>query len=148
MVEKVFNELISEAKTAILEDEVPVCAAIVKNNKIICITHNTKESNNDVTCHAEINAIRYCEKKYNNWRLNDCDIYVLLEPCAMCASAIKQARIRNLYYFLENSDPNVKFINNMILSNNDNNPSINYIFVDKYIYQVKDIINEYFMLKR
>ena len=77
--------------------EVPVGAVIVKDNKIIGFGYNKKEKNNSVLEHAELNAIKMAQKKLNNWRLNDCDIYVSLDPCPMCASAIKQARIKNVY---------------------------------------------------
>lgn len=88
---------IEEAKKAYNKDEVPVGAVIVKDNKIISKGYNLKESNNDITAHAEIIAIKNAEKVLENWRLNDCDMYVTLEPCSMCASAIAQARIKRLY---------------------------------------------------
>ena len=73
--------------------DLPVGAIIVKNNEIIACAHNEQEKNNDVTAHAEILAIREAEKKLGNWRLNDCEMYVTLEPCAMCMGAIMNFRI-------------------------------------------------------
>ncbi|GAA0127102.1 MULTISPECIES: nucleoside deaminase [Clostridium] len=94
----VFMEIaIQEARKALIFNEVPVGAVIVKDNKIIATAHNLKEFNNDPTCHAEILAIKKACKALNNWRLNDCSMYVTLEPCPMCAGAIIQSRIKNLY---------------------------------------------------
>ncbi len=87
---------INEAEKAYRKNETPVGAVIVKNNKIIAHGYNQKEEKNDPTYHAEISAIRKAGKKIG-WRLNDCDMYVTLEPCIMCAGAIIQARIRKLY---------------------------------------------------
>jgi len=78
--------------------EIPVGAVIVKNDKIISSACNKKEINNDITAHAEIIAIREAEKKLGNWRLEDCDIYVTLEPCPMCAWAIINSRIKSVYF--------------------------------------------------
>ena len=92
-----FMDLIIEKAQKELID-IPVCAAIVKDNEIISIQINRKEKDNDPTSHAEILAIKEASKKLNNWRLDDCDIYVTLEPCPMCAAAIIAARIKNLYF--------------------------------------------------
>jgi tRNA(adenine34) deaminase len=78
--------------------DIPIGAVIVKNNEIIAYCCNEKEKDNDVTAHAEIQAIRKASKILNNWRLNGCDIYVTLEPCPMCMWAICCARIENLYF--------------------------------------------------
>ena len=84
--------------------EIPVGAVIVKDDKIISEGINQKEKNNDVTSHAEIIAIREAENKLKNWRLEDCDLYVTLEPCPMCAWAIINSRIKNVYF--GSYDPN------------------------------------------
>ena len=78
--------------------EVAVGAVLVKDGKIIAEAHNKKEQNNDVTSHAEILVIRDAEQKFGNWRLDDCDLYVTLEPCPMCAWAIINSRIKNVYF--------------------------------------------------
>lgn|SRR5574344_1301072 len=90
------KKAIQEAQLS--QKDIPVGAVIVKNDKVIAFAHNEKEKNNDVTAHAEILAIRDAEKSLNNWRLNGCDLYVTLEPCTMCMSAILQSRISNLYF--------------------------------------------------
>ena len=81
-----------------VEKDVPVSAVIVKNGEIIAFAQNERELDNDVTSHAEILAIRKAEKVLNNWRLDDCEMYVTLEPCPMCAWAIIQARIKSVYF--------------------------------------------------
>ena len=80
------------------EKEIPVGAVVVKGGKIISQACNLKETLNDVTAHAEILAIREAEKKLGNWRLDGCDLYVNLEPCPMCATAIINSRISNVYF--------------------------------------------------
>ena len=92
------REALKEAKKAYLLGEVPVGAVIVYDNKIIARGHNTREIKQSVLGHAEINAIQKASKKIGSWRLEDCDIYITLEPCPMCSGAIIQSRIKNLYY--------------------------------------------------
>lgn len=89
---------LAEAKKAYLIDEVPVGAVIVYDNKIIARGHNTREKEQSVLGHAEINVIRKASKKVGSWRLEDCEMYVTLEPCSMCSGAIIQSRIKNLYF--------------------------------------------------
>ncbi len=79
-------------------DEVPVGAVITKNGKIIAQAHNLKETNRNCLDHAEILAIKQACLALGSWRLNDCEMYVTLEPCTMCAGAIVQSRLKALYY--------------------------------------------------
>jgi len=90
-------QALKEAYKSRSKDESPVGAVIVKDGKIIARGHNEKELKNDSTRHAEMTAIKKASKKLDSWRLNDCDMYVTLEPCTMCAGAIIQARLRRLY---------------------------------------------------
>jgi tRNA(adenine34) deaminase len=78
--------------------DIPVGAVIVKDGKVISSAFNTKEKDKDITSHAEILAIRKAEQVFGNWRLDNCDMYVTLEPCPMCGWAILQSRIKNLYF--------------------------------------------------
>ena len=89
---------LKEAKKALEIDEVPIGCVIVKDDTVISRGFNHRESKFDVTSHAEMEAIRKANKKLHSWRLEDCDIYVTLEPCIMCGGAIIQARFKNVYY--------------------------------------------------
>lgn len=90
-------EALKEAKKAYKKLEVPVGAVIVKNGEIIARAHNLKETKNDTTKHAEILAIQRASKILNAWRLENCEMYVTLEPCTMCAGAIINSRIKKVY---------------------------------------------------
>ncbi len=90
------------AKIAYDIDEVPVGAIIIYQNKIIASQFNKKEKDNCVTSHAELMAINQASNYLNNWRLNNCIMYVTLEPCPMCAGAIIQSRISKLVYGAKN----------------------------------------------
>ena len=89
---------LKEAQKALLIDEVPIGCVIVKDNKVISRGYNHRETKHDVSSHAEMEAIRKANKKLNNWRLVDCDLYVTIEPCLMCMGAIYQSHIKNVYY--------------------------------------------------
>jgi tRNA(adenine34) deaminase len=91
-------EALKEAYKAYEKGEVPVGAVIVKDGRIISKAHNLRESLRDATAHAEVLAIREACKRLNSWRLADCNLYVTLEPCPMCAGAILQARIARLVF--------------------------------------------------
>ncbi len=90
------KEALKEAKKAYKKDEVPVGAIIVKNGEIIARAHNQKETKCDTTKHAEMLAIQKASKKIGAWRLENCEMYVTLEPCAMCAGAIINSRIKKV----------------------------------------------------
>lgn len=81
-----------------VKGEIAVGAVVVKDGEVIASAFNSKEKDFDVTSHAEIIAIREAEKKLGCWRLDDCDLYVTLEPCPMCAWAIINSRIKNVYF--------------------------------------------------
>ena len=87
-----------EAKKAEKIFEVPVGAVVVYQDKIIARAHNMREKKQAIEAHAEFLAMIKAAKKLGTWRLEDCDIYVTMEPCPMCAGAMIQSRIRNLYY--------------------------------------------------
>lgn len=95
--QKYMKEALKEAKKAYQKLEIPVGAVIVKDGKIIARGHNLKEAKTDTTKHAEIIAIQKASKKLESWRLIDCDMYVTLEPCSMCAGALINSRIRKVY---------------------------------------------------
>jgi tRNA(adenine34) deaminase len=96
--EKFIKKALKEAKKAYLLDEVPIGCVIVKDDKIIARSFNTREKDKLVISHCEINAIKKASKKLNDWQLNECELYVTLEPCPMCAGAIYQARIKKVVF--------------------------------------------------
>lgn len=97
MTEKYMKLALKEAKKAYEKEEVPIGAIIVKDDKVIARAHNLRETSKQSIAHAEILAIQKACKKLDAWRLEECDMYVTLEPCSMCAGAIINSRIKNLY---------------------------------------------------
>ena len=89
---------LQEAEKALLDDEVPVGAVIIHENKIIGRWYNQVEKLKDPTAHAEMIAITAASNHLNNWRLNECDIYVTLEPCIMCTGALLASRIKDIFF--------------------------------------------------
>lgn len=96
--EKYMKAALGRAKTAAKSGETPVGAVIVKDGKIIAGGRNRREYGKNAIYHAEISAINNACKKLGGWRLHECDLYVTLEPCPMCAGAIINARIKNVYF--------------------------------------------------
>ena len=88
---------LEEAKISFEKDEIPVGCVIVKDGVVIARAHNTCEEEKNPLCHAEINAINIASKKLNQKFLDECEMYVTLEPCAMCSGAIINSRIKRLY---------------------------------------------------
>ena len=97
MKEYFMQQALKEAEKAYKKLEVPVGAIIVKDGKVIARAHNQKETKTDTTKHAEILAIQKASKRLKAWRLIDCEMYVTLEPCTMCAGAIINSRIKKVY---------------------------------------------------
>ena len=101
MEEKYINELINLSKKSLKRSEVPIAALIIdENGKIISKAYNTRNIKQQTINHAEILAITKANKKLKSWRLNNCTLYVTIEPCDMCKSVIKESRIQNVYYLL------------------------------------------------
>ena len=92
------KQALKEAEKAYRKGEVPIGAVIVKDGKIISRGYNLKETKKNTLKHAEIIAIEKASKKLDAWRLEECDIYVTMEPCPMCMGAIINSRIRKIYY--------------------------------------------------
>ena len=115
-IEKELSKLIN---LAIKNDEVPIAALIVQNNKIIAKAYNKVNKTNNILDHAEIIVIKKAAKKLNNWRLNNCNLYVTLEPCSMCKEIIKKSRINNVCYFIkQNNNQTESEINYQYISTN------------------------------
>ena len=141
---------LEQAKKAYDEGEVPVGAVIVKDGNVIAKAYNTKEKNKCSLEHAELSVIKLACGKLDNWRLIGTTIYVTLEPCPMCASAIKQSRINRIVYLLDNSDINTSKIVNEILSLHDANAPVEKVKLDisKFNEEDIDIISEFFRKRR
>lgn len=92
------KEALKEASKAYDKDEVPIGAVIVHNNRVIARAHNLTESLNDVTAHAEMQAFTAAENYLGGKYLNDCSIYITLEPCVMCAGASYWSQISKIIY--------------------------------------------------
>ena len=144
---KYMDMAIEEARKAFEEDEVPVGCVIVKNNQILALAHNRKEQMNSATKHAEILAIEEASAKLNNWRLDGCDVYITLEPCPMCASALKQARVSHIFCGLSNSYFRNYEIVLKILESDKNNASVP-IINDLAVEKVDKIMKDFFRNRR
>lgn len=94
--EKYMKEAICQAKKAYALDEVPIGCVIVQDGKIIARGYNRRNTDKNTLAHAELTAIRKASKKTGDWRLEDCTMYVTLEPCQMCAGAIVQSRMKKV----------------------------------------------------
>jgi tRNA(adenine34) deaminase len=120
--EKFMLEAYKQAIKAKEQGEIPIGAVIVYNNKIISRAYNKREKSQNATHHAEILAINKACKKLKSWRLEDCEIYVTLEPCIMCYGAIINARIKKLYYGAKDNkgriDKSLLFSKNNSLNHN------------------------------
>lgn len=140
------KEALAEAKKAYRKNEVPVGAVIVKNGEIVARAHNLKETLKDSTAHAEILAIKEASLKLQNWRLENCEMYITLEPCPMCAAAIAAARIKKIY--IGTFDPSIGACGSVI--NILQNEYLNYNVEVRWLYskESSDILTEFFKLKR
>ena len=96
--EELMREALAEAKKAFEEGEIPVGAVIAREGQIIARAHNLREQNGDPTAHAEVLAIREAARSLGGRRLNDCTLYVTLEPCPMCAGAMVMACLQKCYF--------------------------------------------------
>ena len=118
------NKAFNLAKRAIKKEEVPVGAILVYKDKIIASAYNKKDTKKSVLKHAELICIEKASRKLNNWRLNECILYVTLEPCPMCASAIQQARIKRIAYGTQSKNNKNKEIVHKILTEVDANSAV------------------------
>ena len=139
-----------EARKAYRNGEVPVGAVLVQNNKILAKAHNNKEKKKCSLEHAELIVIKRACGKCDNWRLMDSTLYVTLEPCPMCASAIKQSRIERVVYLLDNNNYNIQNIVNDILTLEDANKPVEKSKLDISKFSEDDIsmLSSFFKEKR
>lgn len=126
MKKEFVDRIIQLSKKAYDNDEIPVGAVVVKNNMIIGEGINNRNENSSVIGHAEISAIEMACRHINDWRLDECELYVTLLPCMMCTGAIIESRIKKVYYLCDRTNVcfnskeylNVEKINDVDYSNN------------------------------
>lgn len=146
MKDKFIDIALEEAKKAYKSNEVPVGAVIVNDGKVIAKSHNLKRNTNNVMNHAEIMCINEASKHIGDWRLNDCEMYVTLEPCPMCAGALVQSRIKKIYIGSEsNIKSNKKIIRN-ILQNSEYNHFVEIEYLNNK--DCSQILTDFFSNKR
>jgi tRNA(adenine34) deaminase len=92
------REALAQANAAVLHDDVPIGAVVVRDGQVIAARHNERELTGDPTAHAEVLALRDAAEVVGHWRLLDCTLYVTLEPCVMCAGALVNSRIGRVVY--------------------------------------------------
>ena len=143
---KYIKVALDEAKIAYNLNEVPVGAVVVYKDKIIAKAHNLKRSTNNIMNHAEIIALLEASQYIGDWRLNDCVMYVTLEPCPMCAGAIVQSRIKQIYIGSESNIESNKEIIKNILQNADYNHQVEIEYLNNN--ECSKILTEFFSNKR
>ena len=95
---------LDEARVGAKSDDVPIGAVVVANGRVLASAHNQREATGDPTAHAEVLALRAAAEKLGTWRLEDCSLYVTLEPCTMCAGALVLARVERLVFGAWNAE--------------------------------------------
>lgn len=140
-MDKYMKLALKEAKKAYDLDEVPVGAIIVKDGIVIAKAHNLREKTQSSLSHAEILCIQKACKKLNSWRLDGCEMYITLEPCTMCAGAIIQSRIKNIYIGAKDEKNGcVGSICNMLELNTTHR--VNYEYIDEE--ECANILKQFF----
>ncbi len=140
-------EALKEAQKALKKGEVPIGAVIVKDNKIIGRGHNCREKKQNAIKHAEIIAIEKACKHKKSWRLDDCEIFVTLEPCPMCAGAIANARITRLIYGAEEKTSGDNLCK-VILSSNRLNHKVEIMIDEENKETCSKLLTDFFQNKR
>lgn len=118
---EILNILMENTNKSLENNDVPVGAVIVKDGQVLAFGYNTREHDQNVLGHAEINAILETQKVLKNWNLSGCDLYVTLVPCSMCLEIIKQSRIDNIYYLLDKPTSKREFYKTKLQKINDTN---------------------------
>ncbi len=138
---------LQEAELALEEDEVPIGAVVVHQNKIIGRGHNQSELLHDATAHAEILAITAASNHLNSKYLNECELYVTIEPCLMCAGAILLSRVKKLYFAA--FEPKLGAVGSVynVLENNKYNHKID-VYSGIYADESKHLMQSFFLKKR
>ena len=140
------NVALEEARDAFNNNEVPIGAVIVKDGRIIAKAHNKKLQSKNSLHHAEILAINEATEKLGDWRLTDCEMYVTLEPCPMCAGAISQSRIKRVYIGVESNIACNKRIISDILQHDDYYHKVDMVYLNNE--KCSKILSDFFSSKR
>lgn len=146
MKNKYIDLAYKEALKAYNKDEVPVGAVIVSNGNIIAKAYNKKVTSIDVCAHAEIIAIKKASSKLKDWRLVDCEMYVTLEPCPMCAGAIEQSRIKKVYIGTKSNFSSNQEIIDRIFNNTEFYHRVEYEYLNDL--NCSNILKDFFAKKR
>ena len=144
------NQALEQARKGALNGEIPVGAVIVFSDKVISRTYNKKEISKCSIKHAEILAIEEASMILDDWRLNECDMYLTMEPCLMCCGALIQARIKNVYYLLNNTKfGGVSFVE-LLKNEKKYNHQVNYVKVndEKLNKEAELLMKNFFIDKR
>ncbi len=141
------EEAIKEAHKALKKEEVPIGAVIVKDGKIISKGHNKREHKKNALLHAEIIAINKACKKLHDWRLENCEIYVTLEPCPMCAGAIANARIKKVIYGAKDKTSQDNLCE-AILTSTRLNHKCEFVQDTKFAEECSSLLTQFFKSKR
>ena len=137
---------LKEANKALKLGEVPIGAMIVKDNEVLGRGYNQVESLKDSTAHAEIIAITSASNTIDDWRLNECSIYITKEPCLMCIGAILHSRMKRVYF--GTFDTNLGFIKKLKVEINIKIPHLKTIQGGILEFECKKIIQDFFLKKR
>ena len=121
------TKIIELSKKSLESGDVPIGAIIVKDGKIIGEGYNTREKNNDVMGHAEINAIKDASKNLNSWNLQGSVMYVTLKPCSTCLSVIRESRVDFVYYLLDKPEKKFEYSRTAIHNFDDENAKEEYL---------------------
>lgn len=132
---EILNILIENTNKSLENNDVPVGAVIVKDGKVLAFGYNTREKDQNVLGHAEINTILEAQRFLNNWNLSGCDMYVTLVPCSMCLEIIKQSRIDNIYYLLDKPASKKEFYKTKMQKINDANYENKYADILSYFFK-------------
>ena len=133
------DKIIKESKLSLDSMDVPIGAIIVKEGVLVASGFNTREKNQNVLGHAEINCIIKTQNILNNWNLSGCDMYVTLKPCSMCTEIIKQSRINNVYYLLDKPEEKKEFYKTKFERINEKNKEQEYLeILSKFFLELRE----------
>ena len=141
------NEALKEANKSLKQNEVPIGAVVVKDGKIISKGHNIREKKQNALLHAEIIAINKACKKLKSWRLENCEIYVTLEPCPMCAGAIANARIKKVVFGAYEKTSNDNLCEKILTSTRLNH-KCETVFAKEFEDRCSNLLSNFFKQKR